>query len=409
MDSRFLARLAGEYGTPLYVYDGDLIQGRCRGFKKAFSGFPVKVKCFYAVKANSSLAILRLIQREGYGADVVSVGELDAALKAGFKPGDIIYTSNSKSRDDLKAAVDAGVNITVGNTTEIRVLKEAGGRRIAFRVNPDVSAGTHPKISTALRDSKFGLHFEDDIAFNAVREAVDSGFNVAGIHCHIGSNIKEAEAFSDAAGKMLDFAVGLGEELDVQLEFIDFGGGLGIRYMDEDVTTPVDFAGAFRGVLESGVKELGYKSEAWFEPGRYIVGESGVLLARVNSVKETPAKKFINVDAGFNDLIRPAMYDAYHEVHVAGKDGGDCVYDIAGNLCESGDILARDRSLPEVEVGDIIVIENAGAYGYSMASNYNSMPLPAEVLVRGKKIDLIRERQAIQELYVRQKIPKDLF
>ncbi len=402
-----MLELAGEYGTPLYVYDGDNIIKQCREFKNAFKDFPAEVKCCYAAKANTNLAALTLIRREGFGADVVSRGELDAVLKAGFNAEDIVYTSNSKSRADLEAAVEAGVNVTVGNTHEIRLLKEVGGDRVAFRVNPDVGADTHPKISTALRGSKFGLHFEDDIAYDAVKEAVDKGLTVAGIHCHIGSNIKDTTAFKEAAEKMLDFAVRL-KELDVELGFIDFGGGLGVRYNEEAVVSPAEFASAYRQKIEDGLEGLGYTPRVWFEPGRYVVAEAGVLLARVNSVKQTPEKRFVNVDAGFNDLVRPAMYDAYHRIRVAGKEGSGLKYDVAGNLCESGDILGRDRMLSKVEAGDLLVIENAGAYGFSMASNYNSMPLPAEVLVRKDRVDVIRERQSIEELYVRQKVPDDL-
>ncbi|MFC2163254.1 diaminopimelate decarboxylase [Candidatus Altiarchaeota archaeon] len=407
MDSNTLTKAAEDYGTPVYVYDGDQIVARCREFKEAFHGFPAKVKFCYAVKANTNLTILRLIQRQGFGADIVSQGELDAALKAGFAKDDVIYTSNSKNMQDIKAAVEAGIRITCGNMHEIGSVKKAGGTQIAFRVNPDVSANTHPKISTALRASKFGLHFEDDIALEAVKKALELGLKVSGIHCHIGSNIKDTSAFTEAARKMLDFAVKI-KELGVELEFIDFGGGLGIRYKDEDVVSASQFADSYRRILDDGIERLGYAPDVWFEPGRYIIGESGVLLTRVNSIKNTPEKAFINTDAGFNDLIRPAMYDAYHEIRVVGNEGDETCYDVAGNLCESGDILGRDRMLPATEAGDLIALMNAGAYGYSMASNYNSMPLPAEVLVRDGRIDLIRERQDIQELYVRQKIPKDL-
>jgi diaminopimelate decarboxylase len=408
MDDSTLQKLALEYGTPLYVYDGDLIVERCRLFAGAFRDFPVMVKCCYAVKANTNLAILRLIRREGFGADIVSAGELDAALKAGFRPQDIIYTSNGKSEADMRAAVDAGVNVTADNTADIDLLKKVGGSSIAFRVNPDVGANTHPKISTALAGSKFGLHFQDDLAFNAVRKALDAGLKVTGIHCHIGSNIKDTSAFQEAAHKMVSFALRLKEEVGIMLDFIDFGGGLGVRYRDEDAVTPEEFGKAFRNIVADGIHRLGYKPQVWFEPGRYLVAESGLLLARALSVKRTPTKNIINVDAGFNNLIRPAMYDAYHNIRIAGRAGSNVRYDVAGNLCESGDIFGKDRMLPEAEAGDLVVIENAGAYGYSMASNYNSMPLPAEVLVRGGKADLIRQRQSIQELYIRQKVPKDL-
>jgi len=408
MEDALIVKLAREYGTPLYAYDGDVIVDRCRKFKEAFKGFPVAVRCCYAAKANTNLAILRLIEKEGYGADVVSTGELDACLKAGFDREDIVYTSNGKSEDDMKAAVAAGVNVTADNVSDVELFKKVGGKTIAFRVNPDVNANTHPKISTALRESKFGLHIQNDIAFKAVKKAREIGLEVSGIHCHIGSNIKETSAFEEAAHKMIAFALKLKDELGIRLSFIDFGGGLGVRYKDEAVVTPEAFAKAYRNIVADGIGRLGYKPECWFEPGRYLVAESGFLLAEVLSVKETPDRKFINVDAGFNALIRPAMYDAYHHIRVAGKKEEDDVYDIAGYLCESGDIVGRERRLPKVSAGDIIIVENAGAYGFSMSSNYNSMPQPAEVLVRKGRADLIRERESIQELYIRQRIPKDL-
>ncbi len=406
-DKRFV-ELAKKHGTPLYVYDGDRIEAQCISFRKAFEGFPAKTKFCYAVKANTSLAILSLIRRQGFGADIVSVGELDAVLKSGFKPQDIIYNSNSKGESDIAAAIKAGVRMTCCNAEELEAVKGAGGKNIAFRVNPNVDARTHPKISTSLMGSKFGLHFQDDIAFNAARKAQTLGLKVTGIQCHIGSNVKEMGGFQEAAQKMMEFALRLKNELSITLEFIDLGGGLGVRYKDEDVVSVEEFANAYKGIVSEGIKRLGYAPEFWFEPGRYIIAEAGYLIARVNNIKKTPAKSFINVDAGFNDLIRPAMYDAYHRIRVAGKNGEEVMYDIAGNLCESGDVLGRERMLPKTEAGDYVIIENAGAYGFSMASNYNSMPLPAEVLVRKEKAELIRERQAIEEMYVRQKIPKDL-
>jgi diaminopimelate decarboxylase len=408
MDDDILKKLAIEHGTPLYVYDGDMIVEHCRRFKEAFNGFPLRVKCCYAAKANTNLAILRLIQRQGYGADIVSSGELDAALKAGFKPQDIIYTSNSKSRSAMMAAVSAGINITADNLADIGLLKACGGKSIAFRVNPDVNANTHPKISTALRGIKFGLHFEADMAFNAIRDARDMGLEVTGIHCHIGSNIKETSAFEEAAHKMIAFALRLKDELGIRLSFIDFGGGLGVRYKDEAVVTPEAFAKAYRNIVADGIGRLGYKPDVWFEPGRYVVAESGQLLLSVISVKQTPERMFINVDGGFNHLIRPAMYDAYHNIRVVGKNDQQETYDIAGPICESGDILGKERRLPKTNAGDLIAVENAGAYGFSMASNYNSKPFPAEVLVRGGRAEVIRERQSNEELYIRQRIPNDL-
>jgi len=408
MEDKLLAGLAGEHGTPLYVYDGELIRERCKAFKGAFSGLPAQIRCLYAIKANTNLAILRIIRDEGFGADIVSSGELDAAISAGFDPDMMMYTSNSKSLADMEAAIEAGVHMTVGNMTELEYFKKAGGERIAFRVNPDVDAKTHPKISTSLAGSKFGLHFSEGIAFEAARDAVQMGLKVAGIHCHIGSNVKDMSGFLQAAEKMVLFAEKLKEELDIMLDFIDLGGGLGVPHEGEKVVPVEEFGAAYGPVIEDAVARLGYEPQFWFEPGRYLVAEAGVLLAKVNSVKKTPTKSFVNADAGFNDLIRPAMYDAYHHIRVLGKSGEDAVYDIAGNLCESGDILGKGRMLPKVSAGDIIAVENAGAYGFSMASNYNSMPFPAEVLVRGERADVIRDRQSIQELYLRQRMPDDL-
>jgi diaminopimelate decarboxylase len=409
MDDAQLLDIAGRYGTPVYAYDGDYIRNQCVTFRDSFKNFPSKVKCCYAIKANTNLAILKIIRKEGFGADVVSQGELDAAIKSGFKPQDIVYTSNSKSRADIEAAVKAGVNLTVGNTHEITLVKESGGEKIAFRVNPDVDAKTHPKISTSLMGSKFGLHFEGDIAFDAAKKALDAGLKVSGIHCHIGSNVKQMDAFMDAAKKMFSFAQRLSDELGIKLEFIDLGGGLGVRYDDEEIVSVQEFASSYLPIVEGGVGALGYSPDIWFEPGRYIVAESGILLSRVNSIKETPAATFINLDTGFNHLMRTALYDAYHNIRAVGKKGTKKKYHVAGNLCESGDLFGKDRPIAsDIQAGDIIAIENAGAYGYSMSSNYNSVPQTPEILVRGGMADLIRERQDIQELYVRQRIPKDL-
>ena len=399
--------LAKEHGTPLYVYDGDMIAQRCETFKEAFEDFPAKVRCLYAVKANSNLAVLRLIGGFGFGADIVSRGELDAVQKCGFDPDMVMYTSNSKSLEDIEEAVEAKVHVTVGNVAELEYLKKAGADRAALRVNPLVDAKTHPKISTALADSKFGLHIMGGIADQAVDSAVSLGLSVSGLHCHIGSNVRQMDGFLEAAKKVIDYAVGL-KERGIILDFIDLGGGLGVSYGGEEVVSAQNFAASYLPLVTDAIVRLGYEPQFWFEPGRYIVAEAGVLLCGVNSVKKTPHKAFVNVDGGFNDLVRPAMYGAYHHMRVLGKEGEDAKYDIAGNLCESGDILGKDRMLAKVSAGDIIAIENAGAYGYSMASTYNSMPLPAEVLVRGGESDIIRSRQGIDELYLRQRMPPGL-
>lgn len=415
MDEDTLKEIAVEYGTPVYVYDGDVILERYRDFAGALAGVYKKTRVFYAAKANTSLAILALLRSEGAGADCVSGGEVASALKAGFTPQDIIFTSNSKSSGELSNALNAGVIITVGNTDELRLLSglaEEGVKtaRVSFRVNPDVDPKTHPKIATGLRESKFGLHFEGDAAFNACRTASGlDGINVVGLHAHIGSQILDPSGFVEAAGKVFMFAKRLKDELSLELEFIDLGGGVGIKYGEEDTPlTPAELALALKPAIEDGVSSLGSEPHLYFEPGRYIVGPAGVLLATANSVKETPAKKFVNVDAGFNTLARPVMYGGYHRVSVLRKTGESQTYDIAGNVCESGDILAKDRRLPEVVRGDIIVFHDTGAYGFSMASEYNSRPLPAEVLVKAGRKHLIRERGTFEGLWTGQNIPKEI-
>ena len=408
-----MGEAAKRYGTPLYVYDGDLILSRFTEFSEAVRRVYDRSRIFYAMKANSSLAILSLLRREGAGVDCVSGGEVTTALKAGFKPADIVFTSNSKSREELSLALSAGVNITQDNLDELNALAAMAAdakatARVSFRVNPDVNPNTHPKIATGLRESKFGLHFLGDIAFNSYRMAASmSSVKVVGVHAHIGSQILEAAPFVEAAAKVFSFAARLKSELGLRLEFIDLGGGLGIPYRTEDRPLSAgDYAEALKPVIEAGVDSLGYRPQLYFEPGRYIVGPAGVMLATVNSVKETPVRRFVNVDAGFNTLARPAMYGSYHRASVLGKRGGAATYDIAGNVCESGDILVKDRTLPDgVSRGDILVFHDAGAYGFSMASEYNGRPLPAEVMVIGGRIHLIRERGSIEGLWSQQNIP----
>lgn len=419
MDSKVLSKLAGKYGTPLYVYDGVLIREKYRRFHSAFKrSYPEgKVKVLYAYKANTNLAVCHLLRRAGAGADVVSGGELETAVETvGLRPDDVVYTSNSKTPRELEKALNFGVTINLDSLSELETLSRIALRmkktaRVSFRINPAVNPKTHPKIATGLRESKFGLHIEKDIAFKAyAKSLMCSNINVVGVHSHIGSQITETSGFKDAAGKIMSFALKLKEELSLELEFIDFGGGLGIPYHGEKIIQPKDLASAIMPAIRKGVRKLEYIPELWFEPGRYLVADSGILLARVNSIKETPYKKFANLDAGFNTLVRPAMYGSYHRIRIVGREKTKATetYDIAGNVCETGDVFAKDRKMPKLRENDLIAILDAGAYGFSMASQYNSQPLPMEVLVRGKRVDVIRERSVLQDLYLHQKIPADL-
>lgn len=416
MDPKILLKVVEMYGTPIYIYDEDIIRKNYRVFLSAFKSLYKKTKVLYAYKANTNLAICRILQQEGAGADVVSIGELEAALKVGVKPRQIIFTNNSKTDEDLKNALESNVIINIDSKDELSMVNRIAGKsgkkaRISFRVNPSVDPKTHPRIATGLKESKFGLHIENNIAFEGYRIAKElDNLEVVGIHTHIGSQITDMTAFKDATEKVMEFTKKLKNELDIELEFVDLGGGLGISYREEIDANPDSLANTVVPVFKEYLNDLGYDLELWLEPGRYLVGNAGILICRVNSIKETPYKKFVNVDTGFNTLIRPAMYNAYHKIRVLNRwdQVAEEEYDIAGNICESGDIFAKNRKLPRVEEGDLIAILDAGAYGFAMSSQYNSRPRPAEVLLWGKTVEVIRERETYEDLFRNQKIPKDL-
>lgn len=406
--------LAEEFGTPLYVVDEARIRERYREFHKAFSSIYPKVEVRYAYKANTSLAVLHILRQEGAGADVVSEGEIYTARKVGLDSEQIIFTGNNKSDSELELAVDTGVVINIDATHEAERLEEICARkrrpvRVSFRINPAVSPQTHPHLATGLRESKFGIPAEE--ALEAYRTARDSEYlEISGIHMHIGSQITRVEPYVEATNSLLDTVLELKEELGIGLDFIDIGGGLGIRYKEaETYITPRDLAGAVVPILKRKLKGYGKQPALYLEPGRYIVGDAAVLLAQVSTIKET-SRKFVGVDAGFQTIVRPTMYDAYHEVIAANRarERPRERVEIAGNICESGDILARERKLPRLRAGDIIAIMDAGAYGLVMASQYNSRPRPAEVLVREGKYELIRERETFDDLLARQRVPKRL-
>ncbi len=407
-----LVELAERYGTPLYVYDEQRIRERYREFRRAFSSYsPLDV--YYACKANSALAVLRVLRDEGAGADIVSEGELFLALRAGFEGERIIFTGNCKTDRELEAAVEAGVTVNLDSLDEVeRLARIAGERgeevRVCFRVNPEVSPETHPHLATGLRESKFGLH--ENLVVEGYRRALEcEHFRVAGIHMHIGSQITSTSPFLAAAARLFDIAGRLKRELGLELEFADLGGGIGIRYTPEQsYITPVQLAEEMLPLIERKLEEhdLG-RMRLIFEPGRYIVGDAGVLLTRVHTVKQTPFRFFAGCDAGFNLLLRPAMYGAHHEVVVANRAGAppERVVSFAGNLCESGDLLARDRHVPEVRRGDVVAVLDAGAYGFAMSSQYNSRPRCAEVMVSSGRAEVIRQAESLEDLLDKQRLP----
>ncbi|MGZ4930766.1 MAG: diaminopimelate decarboxylase [Halobacteriota archaeon] len=400
--------LAHHYGTPLYITDEERIRANYRRFVAAFPQADV----YYAVKANGNLAVLRILAREGAGADVFSDGELYAALLAGIKPERILFNGNAKTDGELAMACETGVRVSVDSLDELRTLSAIAAEigavvEIAFRVNPDVSPLTHPKIATGLVTSKFGIPHAQ--VLECYTEALTlEGVRPVGIHCHIGSQILELSPFAEMTTKMMELVATLKTKLNLELDFIDVGSGLGIPYTGS-APTPNDLASIILPIFIERSRALGIHSQLILEPGRYIVGDATVLMCTVNAVKEAH-RTFVGVDAGFNLLLRPTLYDAYHEVIVANKlDRVPAhTYTIVGPICESGDILARDRYLPAVEKGDHIAILDTGAYGSAMSSQYNGRRRAAEVLVNGRSVTIIRRRESYSDLLMGHVIPPHL-
>jgi diaminopimelate decarboxylase len=396
--------LAGQYGTPLYVTDEDRIRARYREVYEALSSRYDRVRVLYAAKANGNPAILAALADEGAGADVFSAGELILALRAGMDPDRLLFNGSSKSPADLALAVEKGVRVSVDCLDELRELDRIAGEadkrpEISFRVNPALEVPTHPKIATGLRTSKFGIPAGEIL--DAYRAALAcEHVTPAGIHCHIGSQILDVEPFARAAKLMTGLAAEVAD-LGVNLRFIDLGGGLGIPYRHGTDAAPSfhDYATAVVPVFAQGVKRAGISPELWVEPGRYLVADSTILLTRVNSVKEAH-RRFANVDAGFNLLVRPVMYGSYHGIVVANKADQPPAhrYTIAGPICETGDLLAEDRDLPAVGKGDLIAVLDAGAYGFAMSSQYNARPRCPEILVRGSFSGLMRKGESLDDL-----------
>lgn len=397
--------IADRYGTPVYVTSKSQLEKNLDAYKKAFS----EAEKLYAVKANNNLAIMKIIASNGFGADVFSAGELYLAILAGFDRERILFNGNSKSDWEIEMGIRAGVKFSVDSYDELRTIQQIAENEgkeveIAFRINPDIDPKTHPKIATGLKESKFGIPEDQAIKSYEMALKMENVIPV-GIHCHIGSQILETSPFVSAMRKIGKIAKSV-ERIGVRLDFIDIGGGLGIDYEGKGSITPFDLAKELLPVFNEVLSDLESKPKLWLEPGRSIVGNTTILLTRVNAVKRG-YKNFVAVDAGFNLLIRPAMYGSYHRVVVANKEKGEEeLYTIVGPICESGDVLAKDRTLPKVEKGDLIAILDAGAYGFAMSSQYNGRPRCAEVLVSGSKTALIREPESFGDLIARQRIPE---
>ncbi|NYB52685.1 MAG: diaminopimelate decarboxylase [Methanobacteriaceae archaeon] len=401
--------LAQNYGTPLYVIDEMRVRENYQKVQQAFSAEYEDFQIFYAAKANTNLAVMRILEQEGSGIDAVSPGEIYTALLAGFEPERILFTGNNVTTEELKYALEAGVRINLDSVSMLERLAElpgAEGTKISFRVNPMVGAGHHDHCITGGELSKFGIMEHE--AVEVYQKSQELGFNPVGIHTHIGSGILDPEPFKLAVQVLMDVAGRVHNEAGVKFEFIDFGGGLGIPYTPEESLLDIEnFAKEIVALYKDKLNEHSIGNPTMcIEPGRYIVGDAAYLLTRVNTVKQS-YRKFIGVDAGFNTLLRPTMYGSYHHILVADKPLAEPTesVDVAGNICESGDLFARDRPLPDIQEGDVLAIMNAGAYAFSMASQYNSRPRPAEVMVSDGQADVIREKETFADLLSKQNLP----
>jgi len=391
-----LPALAAAYRTPLYVYSAATIVSRYRAVDEAFASHPHAMH--YALKANSTLAIARLLRGLGSAADANSGGEIDVALRAGFIPPQIVFTGVGKTPAELEQAVDLGVKTinaeSDGELERIDAIARARQTRtrVALRVNPDIDARSHPHISTGLKTNKFGIPI-DDVREIARRAAGRPGLELVGLHSHVGSQITDLSPLRRAAEALVTLSRELRDD-GVTIEHLDLGGGLGISYDGSAAPTAQDYAGA----LLPAVKDAGLS--IILEPGRSIVGPAGALLTSVVDVKEQPGGKlFVILDAGMTELIRPMLYNAFHRIEpVVARGGPEMICDMVGPLCETSDTLGRDRRLARPVVGDVFAVLDAGAYGAVMASNYNRRTMPAEVMVNNGRPDLIRRRQTIEDL-----------
>ncbi len=390
-----LSAIAERFGTPTYVYSRAHIEAQYRSYTDALQGVEHLV-CF-AVKANSNLAVLNLLARMGSGFDIVSGGELERVLAAGGRADRVVFSGVGKTREDMRRALEVGVHcFNVESTDELERLQVVAAELgkvapVSLRVNPDVDAGTHPYISTGLKENKFGIAIADAEAIY-VRAAQLPNLEVVGVDCHIGSQLTTVEPFLDALDRLLVLVDRLAE-CGIHLRHLDLGGGVGVRYRDEQPPLVADYIKAIRERV--GDRDLALV----FEPGRYIVANAGVLLTRVEYLKHTEHKDFAIIDAAMNDLIRPALYQAWMGVSAVKPRGGEGrAYDLVGPICETGDFLGKDRVLDLAE-GDLLAVESAGAYGFVMSSNYNTRGRCAEILVDGDQAFEVRRRETIAELY----------
>ena len=395
--------VADAVGTPCYVYSRATLERHWRVFDRAFGDWPHGV-C-YAVKANSNLGVLGVFARLGSGFDIVSGGELERVLRAGGDPAQVVFSGVGKSAREIARAIEVGIRcFNVESAAELERLSESAVRAgrvvdMALRVNPDVDARTHPHVSTGLNENKFGVPLADALEV-CLRAARMDGVRVSGVAFHIGSQLTAMEPFLDAFNRVLDFVERLGER-GVELKHLDLGGGLGVRYRDESPPQPQEYA---RGLLDC-MRERGVRLPVTIEPGRAIAASAGVLLTRVEYLKENGTRNFAVVDGAMNDLLRPALYQAWQDILPVRIETGlpSKRYDVVGPVCESADFLGKDREFA-IGAGALLAVRSAGAYGHVMSSNYNSRPRPAEVMVDGARHTVVRERESFEQMIAGERV-----
>ena len=408
--------IAKTYGTPIYVINEDLIRKRYKTLKNLLDSVYKKNQIHFAMKANSSLSVLKILESEGAYFDCTSTGEIYTCFKAGISSEKIIYTGNMFTNEDFKFAVENDILVNLDSISQLKrlakVYDDLGKEKnlISFRINPEFGGGHHSHAITAGKDVKFGIL--DNQVIEAYSKAKEYGFKKFGTHIHVGSGILDPNDFDRASEKYLTIVMKLADTLDIQFDFVDFGGGLGIPYRPEE--EPLDLE-VYKEVVIKKFKELIEKGDMnqvnfKIEPGRFLTAEASIILTQINTIKDNGYKLFAGVDAGFNTLIRPAFYDSYHHIIVCDNNFKEKTqkYDVVGPICESGDVFGKDRELPELFEGDYLAILDTGAYGYTMSSPYNSRPRPAEVLINDGKSFLVRSAETYDDLLGQQIIPEHL-
>ncbi|MFX0081550.1 MAG: diaminopimelate decarboxylase [Candidatus Hodarchaeota archaeon] len=408
--------IAEKFGTPIYVISEELIRNQYKKLKKVLDSEYKKNSIHYAMKANSNLSLLKILDSEGASFDCTSTGEIYTCFKAGISPDKIIYTGNMFTNDDFEFAVKNDILVNLDSISQLKrlakIYDDLGKEKkmISFRINPEFGAGHHTHTITAGKTIKFGIL--DDQVIEAYSKAKEYGFKEFGTHIHIGSGIIDAHDFEKAADKYLSIIMKLADTLDIAFEFVDFGGGLGIPYRPEE--DPLDLE-LYKTVVLNKFKDLVEKGnfgepEFIIEPGRYLSAEGCIVLSQINTIKDNGFKLFAGINAGFNTLIRPTMYGSYHHIITCNKKDNEKTlsYDIVGPICESGDIIGKERQFPKLEEGEYLAILDTGAYGFTMSSSYNSRPRPAEILINKGETQKIREGETLEDLISNQKIPEHL-